>query len=86
MRSEYDQEIVRRIFCNSPEQAGHRDLIYVRSQHKINDDQEGQKVCGVIRAGVSSQVSDKGGFVPYTRDIVIRPISMDLCRLKMHIL
>ena len=86
MRSEYNQEIVRRVSCYSPEQTRHWDLVYVGPYHEINDDQEGQRVCGVIKTGVFRTRKDKGNFVPYTSDVTVNPISQDLCRMKTHTL
>jgi len=45
MRSEYNQEIIRRISRYRLEQTRYRDLVvHVGPYHKINDDREGQKV------------------------------------------
>ena len=41
MRSEYNQEIARRVLHYGPEQSRNRDLVYVGPYHKINDDREG---------------------------------------------
>jgi len=38
LRREYNQEIVRRILCNSLEYAGYRDLVYVGPHHEVDDD------------------------------------------------
>ena len=38
----------------------------------------------MIRVGVSFQMKDKGDFAPYTRDMVVTPISKDLCRAETH--
>jgi len=84
MRSEYNQEIVRRILRYGPEQAGNRDLVCVGLHHKINDDREGYKVCEIVRVGVSFQMKDERNFAPYTRDMVVNTISKVLCRETRH--
>ena len=34
MRGEYDEEVVGRVLCYSPEQTGYRELVYVGSHHQ----------------------------------------------------
>ena len=53
MRSEYNQEIGRRVSGYSLEQTRNRGIVYVGPYHEINDDREGKKVWGTIRMGVS---------------------------------
>ena len=81
MRTEYDQEIERRILHYNPEQSGHLEL--VPPQREIGDEREGQKVCGIISVGVSCQMGSKG-LIPYTKDTVVRTTSKGLCRLKVQ--
>ena len=41
MRTEYNQEIIRRISYYGLEKAGNRDPVYVGPYHKIDDDRKG---------------------------------------------
>ena len=38
----------------------------------------------MIKAGVSRNTKCKGSSAPYTRDVVVNPISKGLCRVKTH--
>jgi len=64
MRREYNQEIACHILGYSPEQTGYRDLLHVGPYHEINDEREGQKVCGMIKIGIPS-IIDEGREVPH---------------------
>ena len=40
----------------------------------------------MIRVGGSRRTKREEGLAPYTRDIVVNPISKGLCRAKIHTL
>lgn len=84
VRSEYDQEIERRVLRYDFEQTGYIRLVHVRPHRKVNDECEGRKVCETISVVSFCRTKGKGDSTPNNRDMAVNASSMVRFRTKKH--